>query len=117
MPWKKGQSGNPTGVGVGKEKLMRQALMMELKEAGTDLPELRTIARKVIDCAKDERRQDWAWAVGQIWDRLDGKAPMMVTGDEDTFRKALDMSDDELIAIIERGSNRASQENDQDNLH
>ena len=41
----------------------------------------------------------------------------MVTGDEDTFRKALDMSDDELIAIIERGSNRASQENDQDNLH
>ena len=41
MPWKKGQSGKPKGVGVGKEKLMRQALMMELKSAGEDLPELR----------------------------------------------------------------------------
>jgi hypothetical protein len=43
MPWKKGQSGNPTGIGVGKEKLMRQALMMGLKSAGEDLPELRRI--------------------------------------------------------------------------
>jgi hypothetical protein len=40
-----------SGIGVGKEKLMRQALMMELKSAGEHLPELRQIARRVIDCA------------------------------------------------------------------
>jgi hypothetical protein len=56
MPWKKGQSGNPTGIGVGKEKLMRQALMMGLKSAGEDLPELRRIARRVIDCALNDER-------------------------------------------------------------
>jgi len=62
MPWKKGQSGNPKGVGVGKEKLMRQALMMELKSAGEDLPELRQIARRVIDCALNDE-ENWSWAV------------------------------------------------------
>ena len=41
--WKPGQSGNPDGRG--KDKLFRQALVMELKEAGEDLPELRDIAR------------------------------------------------------------------------
>jgi hypothetical protein len=72
MPWKKGQSGKPKGVGVGKEKLMRQALMMELKSAGEDLPELRQIARRVIDCALNDE-ENWSWAVKEIWDRLDGK--------------------------------------------
>ena len=39
---------------------MRQALMMELKSAGEDLPELYQIARRVIDCAlnnEDARRR------------------------------------------------------------
>jgi len=35
---------------------MRQALMMELKSAGEDLPELRRIARRVIDCALNDER-------------------------------------------------------------
>jgi len=36
----KRSTGNPKGVDLGKEKLMRQALMMELKSTGEDLPEL-----------------------------------------------------------------------------
>src|SRR5262245_12346145 len=102
MPWKKGQSGNPTGVGVGKEKLFRQALVMELKAAGEDLPELREIARELIEAAKSPAHDDWTFAVREIIDRVDGKAPVMVTGDAEEFRKAIDMSDEELDAAIER---------------
>jgi hypothetical protein len=103
MPWKKGQSGNPKGVGVGKEKLMRQALMMELKSTGEDLPELRSIARNVIDEAKSRENDNWFGAAKELWDRIDGNAPVMLTDDAGEFRKALDMSDDELDAIIEQG--------------
>jgi hypothetical protein len=102
MPWKKGQSGNPTGVGVGKEKLFRQALVMELKAAGEDLPELREIARELIDTAKNREHDDWPFACREIIDRIDGKAPVMVTNDAEEFRKAVDMSDEELDAAIER---------------
>jgi hypothetical protein len=89
MPWKKGQSGNPTGIGVGKEKLMRQALMRELKSAGEDLPELRRIARRVVDCALDDE-ENWSWAVKEIWDRLDGKPQQTVGAAIDDKRSALD---------------------------
>ena len=103
MPWKKGQSGNPTGVGVGKEKLFRQALVMELKEAGEDLPELRQIARELIETAKSPAHDDWTFAVREIIDRIDGKAPVTVTNDAEEFRKAVDMTDEELDAAIARG--------------
>jgi len=99
MPWKKGQSGNPTGVGVGKEKLMRQALMMELKSAGEDLPELRQIARRVIDCALNDE-ENWSWAVKEIWDRLDGKPQQIVDASIDDKRSALDWATDELVAFL-----------------
>jgi hypothetical protein len=99
MPWKKGQSGNPTGAGVGKEKLMRQALMMELKSAGEDLPELRQIARRVIDCAINDE-ENWSWAVKEIWDRLDGKPPQPVEASIDDKRTALDWTTAELVAWL-----------------
>ena len=98
---------------------MRQALMMELKSAGEDLPELRKIARRVIDCALNDE-ENWSWAVKEMWDRLDGKAPVMVTDDAREFRKALDMSDDELIEIIERGrssGNSPEAQDDPSQLH
>ena len=99
MPWKKGQSGNPKGIGVGKEKLMRQALMMELKSAGEDLPELRQIARRVIDCALNDEG-NWSWAVKEIWDRLDGKPQQPVEPIIAEKRSALDWSTDELVAYL-----------------
>jgi hypothetical protein len=107
MPWKKGQSGNPKGVGVGKEKLMRQALMMELKSAGEDLPELRQIARRVIDCAVNDE-ENWSWAVKEIWDRLDGKPNQTVEASIDDKRTALDWTTSELVTwISERRADRA----------
>jgi hypothetical protein len=98
--WKPGQSGNPDGRG--KDKLFRQALVMELKEAGEDLPELREIARELIDVAKSPGHDDWTFAVREIIDRMDGKAPVMVTSDAEEFRKAVDMTDEELDAAIQR---------------
>jgi hypothetical protein len=108
MPWKKGQSGNPKGVGVGKEKLMRQALMMELKSAGEDLPELRQIARRVIDCALNDE-ENWSWAVKEIWDRLDGKPHQPVEASIADKRSALDWTTAELVAFLneQRAGDRA----------
>jgi hypothetical protein len=97
-PGKKGQSGNPQGIGIGKEKLMRQALMMELKSAGEDLPELRQIARRVIDCALHDE-ENWSWAVKEVWDRLDGKPQQPVEPIIAEKRSALDWSTDELVAF------------------
>jgi hypothetical protein len=105
MPWKKGQSGNPKGVGVGKEKLMRQALMMELKSAGEDLPELRQIARRVIDCALHDE-ENWSWAVKEVWDRLDGKPQQPVEPIIAEKRSALDWSTDELVAFLNESTGR-----------
>ena len=99
MPWKKGQSGNPTGIGVGKEKLMRQAPMMELKSAGEDLPELRRIARRVVDCALNDE-ENRSWAVKEIWDRLDGKPQQTVGAAIDDKRSALDWTTAELVAWL-----------------
>ena len=97
---KNGTSGNPYG-NPGKDKLLRTALLMELKNKGEDMPELRQIARRIIDCAV-KGKENWTWAAKEIWDRLDGKASVVVA-DEREVRSALDLSDDELVAIIERG--------------
>lgn len=78
---------------------MRQALMMELKSAGEDLPELRQIARRVIDCALHDE-ENWSWAVKGIWDRLDGKPQQPVEPIIAEKRSALDWSTDELVAFL-----------------
>ena len=39
-------------------------------------------------------------AAKELLDRGYGKAPMIVTGEEEQFRKAMDLTDDELDAII-----------------
>jgi hypothetical protein len=51
MPFEKGKSGNPGGKP--KEKLFRAALIMELKAAGEDMPDLREIAKNLIARAKN----------------------------------------------------------------
>ena len=57
MPWRKGTSGNPRG-NPGKDKLLRTALLMELKSKGQDMPELRKIARRVVDCGEGQGELD-----------------------------------------------------------
>ena len=54
-----------------REKPCRDALLMVLKEAGEDMPELRQIMQQVKKLALGGER----WAAIEIWDRLDGKVP------------------------------------------
>lgn len=72
MAFTPGKSGNPGGKP--KEKLYHQALMMELKAAGDDLPELRAIARRQIETAiHAENPNDALAAAKEIANRLDGQ--------------------------------------------
>jgi hypothetical protein len=106
MAWNKGTSGNPNG-NPGKDKLLRIALLMELKSEGQDMPALRHIARKCIDLAI----RGESWAIREIWDRLDGKSPQFITSDAADVRRAIDLSDDELAAIIAAGVSPAVDQN------
>lgn len=69
---------------------------MELKAAGKDMPELRIIARQLIDKAKEGDLQ----AQKEFLDRLDGKPAQAldISGAIDTSPNRL--SDEELEAIV-----------------
>ena len=84
MTWKKGESGNPHGRT--KDKVFRDALIMELKSKGESMPELRMIARSAIDQAIEG---DSA-ARNMIVERLDGKVP----------RPAEDQESEEPVTVI-----------------
>ena len=86
MTWKKGESGNPNGRS--KDKLFRDALIMELKTKGERMPELRMIARSAIDQAIEG---DSA-ARNMIVERLDGKVP----------RPAEDQESEQPVTVIIR---------------
>ena len=77
MAWHKGQSGNPGGNH--KEKPFRDALRKVLYE--NDREQLDKIARALVKRAAQEG--DPA-AVREIADRLEGKVPQAVVGDNES---------------------------------
>jgi hypothetical protein len=99
--WQPGQSGNPGGAA--KDRAFRQAIVMELTSKDENMPELRTIARNLINTAKQADHANCLAATKEIADRLDGKSPVMVTSDADEFRKATELTDAELLARIDAG--------------
>lgn len=74
-----GQSGNPGGRP--KDKPFREALLIELKEAGADHKKLRQLAKVLISMGE---RGDMG-ALKELFDRVDGKVPQaqIHTGDDD----------------------------------
>ena len=92
---------NKFGVQGPRQKPFREALRAEIAEAqdDNDYRSLRRIARRLLQLASggDVR------AIQEVSDRLDGKAPQFQTGDADEFRRALEMSDDELGHIARSG--------------
>ena len=78
MPFQPGQSGNPTGRGVG-EKLFRDALMLALKEADGDRLRLRRIADKLVENAMAGEIA----AIREVADRIDGRVPQPLRSDSD----------------------------------
>lgn len=78
-PWKPGQSGNPNGRP--KTKPATDELKAQLDAArdvgdGTDL-------RAIISEVKRRAANGEQWAVQLVFDRLDGKVPQPIAGDDD----------------------------------
>jgi hypothetical protein len=70
--------GRPKGS-PNKNKIYRQALMMELAAAGDNLAGAREIVKVHIARCKAGDMQ----AIKEFADRLDGKVPQALTGDDD----------------------------------
>jgi hypothetical protein len=81
MAFEKGRSGNPNGRPK-RVKLFETALMMELKEAGEDMPALRKIAKNLIALCQQETK-DALPAIKEFADRTDGKVPQAIVGDDE----------------------------------
>jgi len=93
MTWVKGQSGNPTGR---TDKPIAVLARSHAPHA------LKTLVR----IAKDETAPHAAQvsASQAILDRAYGKAPTFSTSDAAQFRKAVDMTDDQLAEIAARAN-------------
>ena len=72
-----GQSGNPGGRNT--EKRFREALLLELAEDGDARKPLREVAKALIAAALTGDVS----AIREIADRIDGKVPLPLRGDDD----------------------------------
>lgn len=62
-----------------QEKPFRDALRMEIAARGEDSRALRAVANKLLDLALVGEQ----WAVRELLDRVDGKVPTPIAGDDD----------------------------------
>jgi len=92
--WKPGQSANPAGRPKGNKDVIEQARKLAPYA-------MRKIA-KIMRNPKASPAVQLAAAV-HIVDRACGKPANFSTGSPDAFRKAIDMTDDELAAIVLAG--------------
>ena len=77
MTWTPGQSGNPGGRV--KEKPFRDALKLAISEADGDAKKLRRVAQALVQ----KGIEGDVPAIKEIADRLDGKVPQTVKGDDE----------------------------------
>jgi hypothetical protein len=90
MTWRKGESGNPrgrlTGSG-GREKLISDRLRVHLKRPwkGKDDEEEVTNADRIAEVLVEAATNGEAWAISQVFDRIEGKAvqPLEHAGDSE----------------------------------
>ena len=100
MPWAKGQSGNPGG---------RPKEMAEVLKLARDNGE--TAIKALVKVATDGKSESARVAAAvALLDRGFGKPPQFSTSDAEAFRRATDMSDDELADIALGGGEGAADE-------
>lgn len=101
--WKKGETGNPRGIGAEKQYTAALRAAVNTEDPKTRRRKLLMIAEKAADLAvKGE-----AWAIQHVADRLDGKPAQEQTV---TVRSELDsMNDAELRDFIKRELASANQ--------
>jgi hypothetical protein len=94
MPFKPGISGNPAG---------RPPLGQSFAEQARD--HAPKALKRLVKIMNDERAPlpSVVAACKEIIDRAYGKAAQFNTGNTQVFRRAMDMSDDELARIIQSG--------------
>lgn len=105
---------NPSKGGK-PDKLMRDALLLELHQTAADADgivtkKLRLVARKLVDKAIE----GYVSAIREIHDRIDGRVPQENTVILDDKRDATDWTRGELVAFLDDardGRQRASQAN------
>jgi hypothetical protein len=85
--------------GAWSEKRFRDALLAAVTEdSGDGRSNLRVIAEKLVECAKGGE----SWAIQQVSDRVDGKAPQDVSINNTVTHELANVSDVELAALIKR---------------
>ena len=78
MAFAPGQSGNPGGRPK-TSKLFRDALMVELKRTDGDVERIHKVAQRLVENAIAGETA----AIKEIADRIDGKVPQGIGGDDD----------------------------------
>lgn len=96
MPFKPGESGNPSGAKT--EKRFLSALNKAI--AQDDSKKLRKAADKLLDLAAEGE----AWAIKELADRLDGRA-VQIADVRITDDRAEELNDNDLNDIARRGRN------------
>ena len=91
MTFKPGVSGNPNG-----RPKVDKSLVALAREKTPDA--IKTLAEIMLD--KDASPSARVSAASELLDRGHGKAPAFITGDDAAFRRAVELTDDELAADI-----------------
>jgi hypothetical protein len=92
MVWKKGQSGNPEGARCFRDKPIAILARHHAPAA------MHCLVRIMKDTTAPHAAR--VSASQAVLDRAWGKAPTFSTSDATAFKRAVDMSDDELAAIV-----------------
>lgn len=96
MAFQKGNNANPNGAR--RPRIVTQQIIAALNETAEEGPtKLRALVNKLIELALGG---DIA-AIREVIDRAEGKVPQMVTGDAEQYRRATELSDDELVGAID----------------
>lgn len=97
--WTKGVSGNPSG------RKKQDRTLVEIAKSHTEAA-IKTLAEIMQD--EDAPPSSRVSAASAILDRGHGKPPQFSTGDADQFKRATEMSDAELDAILAAGATKRS---------
>jgi hypothetical protein len=98
-PWRKGQSGNPSGTPVKRSKDLAQKILFSTQNGEMLVRRLVALAQGEIE---GSRPSDQIRAIELLMDRAYGKATQVVEIEGEVVHRAInDFSDEELRSLVE----------------